>query len=244
MSALLFANTFGPRPVRIIAGLAALAFGIYTGGLKSLFSFSGMGGEGGISALKGLAPILGAVSSVATFLQGKGKGKHKKKREYDPEKVRRQSVVLAQTVITAVMNFPGLRDKINENRDSRVSQDTVLCQAAQESSYVTLAAKKGGFISSVMGAKGEVGLLQIKPSTASSLGLGTFSVDQLKDVATNVKAATRHLGNLSDTFGGDLRQALGAYKQGEAGVINKGLSVASQEYADEILGCVKELEGM
>jgi soluble lytic murein transglycosylase-like protein len=85
-----------------------------------------------------------------------------------------------------------------------LSNSIILCQSAIESSSNP----------EQIGFQGEVGLFQIKPATANSLGLGTFTVEQLKDPATNTRLATTHLRNLLSEFNGDVRTALGAYKQG------------------------------
>jgi soluble lytic murein transglycosylase-like protein len=104
------------------------------------------------------------------------------------------------------------------------------------------AATESGFLPGAVGRQGELGLFQIKLSTANSLGLGTFNRDQLFDPGLNTQVATTHLQNLINSFNGDVRTALGAYKQGEAGVRKRGLSKASQEYADGILGCERAIQ--
>lgn len=63
------------------------------------------------------------------------------------------------------------------------------------------------------------------------------------DPARNTRLGTTHLQNLINSFGGDVRIALGAYKQGESGVRKQGLTVQSQEYADAILQCERRLQG-
>ncbi|MEO7969931.1 MAG: transglycosylase SLT domain-containing protein, partial [bacterium] len=80
-------------------------------------------------------------------------------------------------------------------------------------------------------------------STANGLGLGTFTREQVLSPPLNTQLGTTHLQNLVNSFGGDLRTALGAYKQGESGVRNNGLTVQSQEYADAILKCAQALQG-
>ncbi|MEK6285833.1 MAG: transglycosylase SLT domain-containing protein [Acidobacteriota bacterium] len=76
-----------------------------------------------------------------------------------------------------------LRKTIKQNNESGLGKNIVLCQSAIESSSNP----------EQIGFQGEVGLFQIKPSTANSLGLGTFTVAQLKDPATNTQLSTRHL---------------------------------------------------
>jgi len=90
-----------------------------------------------------------------------------------------------------------------------------------------------------VGLQKEQGLFQLKVSTANGLGLGQFTASQLHDAALNTQLATTRLRNLIDMFDGDLRTALGSYKQGEFGVKKKGLTSASQLYADQILKCAE-----
>ncbi|MCI0388457.1 MAG: transglycosylase SLT domain-containing protein, partial [Acidobacteria bacterium] len=85
------------------------------------------------------------------------------------------------------------------------------------------------------------GILQIKPSTANSLGLGRYTKEQLYDVATNVRLATTYLKNLRDRYN-DLYTALAVYKQGPTNYNNKGICTASREYADWITECAERLK--
>jgi hypothetical protein len=105
------------------------------------------------------------------------------------------------------------------------------------------AATESSFAPGAVGFQGELGLFQLKLSTANSLGRGTFKREQLFDPGLNTQLGTTHLQNLINSFNGDVRTALGAYKQGETGVRKNGLSKSSQEYADGILGCERAILG-
>jgi len=61
--------------------------------------------------------------------------------------------------------------------------------------------------------KGAIGLMQLLPETAQRYG-----VSNLVNVADNLKAGTRHLRTLLDTFGDRLDLVLAAYNAGEGAV--------------------------
>lgn len=124
-------------------------------------------------------------------------------------------------------------DTINNNKNSNVSTEVVLCQGSQESSFLNLEATDSGFTESTVGYQGEIGLLQIKPVTASSLGVDPSG---LTDVATNVTTGTGYLTGLLNQNGGSLRTALGKYKGGSG-----PLTAASRRYADQIIQCSKQV---
>jgi hypothetical protein len=129
---------------------------------------------------------------------------------------------------------PDLRNTITSNNQSSQSSEFILAHAATESSF---------FVGAV-GAQNELGLFQLKLSTANSLGLGSFTRSQLlTDGALNTRLGTTHMQNLINSFAGSIRTALAAYKQGESGVRNRGMTTKSQQYADAILECERLLRG-
>lgn len=129
---------------------------------------------------------------------------------------------------------------IRNNKRDVQSTALSFAHAAIESSFNPIA----------VGRQGEIGLFQVKPTTgvevAKQLGFGKISVGQmrerLKDPAFNTQMGTAYLQNLVNAFNGDVRTALGAYKQGARLVRENGLSKASQEYADGILGCERAIQ--
>jgi RHS repeat-associated protein len=125
-------------------------------------------------------------------------------------------------------------DTINNNKNSNISTEVVLCQGSQESSFLNLEATDSGFTESTVGHQGEIGMLQIKPTTASSLGVDPSG---LTDVATNVTTGTGYLTGLLNQNGGSLRTALGKYKGGSGPLT----AAASRRYADQILQCSKQV---
>ncbi|HLA10930.1 MAG TPA: RHS repeat-associated core domain-containing protein [Pyrinomonadaceae bacterium] len=124
-------------------------------------------------------------------------------------------------------------NEINNNKNSNISTEVVLCQASQESSFLNLEAASSGFTETTVGLQEEIGLLQIKPVTAQSLGVDPFG---LTDVATNVTTGTGYLTGLLNQNGGNLRTALGKYKGGSG-----PLTAASRRYADQIIQCSEQV---
>ena len=55
---------------------------------------------------------------------------------------------------------------------------------------------------------GAVGVMQLMPDTAASLGVDPY------DMTGNVEGGTKYLRELLDTFGGDVRKAVAAYNAG------------------------------
>jgi RHS repeat-associated protein len=226
MSGLILANQFAPRPVRVIIGLALIAYGIYNGGgVNVIKNFTEAIREGKrLKALLIAAPWLASIGSISAY-------KRDKKKKTKEEKVR--DTVRAISFALLTQNFRDNASIIRNNKQGNQSTELALCHAGIESS----------FDPNAIGKKGEVGLFQLKESTAGEVVGRDVTRAELLDPAFNTRVATQRLQSLIDRFG-DVRTALGAYKQGVSGVINKGLSEASQVYADSVLKCVEELNKM
>ena len=84
---------------------------------------------------------------------------------------------------------------------------------------------------SVVSHKGAVGLMQLLPSTASSVSKrkkADFQLDELKDPETNIKMGCMYLRHLLDKYEGDLSTALAAYNAGSRNV-NKWMKASKDE---------------
>jgi hypothetical protein len=80
--------------------------------------------------------------------------------------------------------------------------------------------------------KGATGLMQIMPDTARDYGVDPA---QLTDPKVNRDTGTKILGDLIDKYGGDERQALIAYNQGQGKLDSGRVVPGASEYASNVL---------
>ena len=109
----------------------------------------------------------------------------------------------------------------------RVPVDFVRAVIEQESNWQPCAVSR----------KGAVGLMQLMPSTASSLG-----VTDRCDVRQNVCAGVRHLARLMNRFHGDLRLVAAAYYAGEHVVDTYGLGYANSDVVTYVASVRERME--
>ena len=76
---------------------------------------------------------------------------------------------------------------------------------------------ESSFRPDAVSTKGALGLMQLMPRTAASLG-----VSDAFDPEQNLDAGVRHLESLVRLYGGDLTRALAAYNAGQGAVARHG----------------------
>ncbi|HEY4280293.1 MAG TPA: lytic transglycosylase domain-containing protein [Conexibacter sp.] len=94
--------------------------------------------------------------------------------------------------------------------------------------------QESGFDPSATSGAGAVGLAQLMPGTAASLG-----VTDPRDPAQSIDGAARYLRQQLDTFGGDVSKALAAYNAGPGAVRQYGgipPYPETQQYVQKVLG--------
>ena len=102
------------------------------------------------------------------------------------------------------------------SRQTGVPASVILAIMAQETGWV-------GYNPSAVGSSGEIGLMQIMPSTAAMYGVTSA---QLLDPATNISTGARYLADLLAQYKGQpdqLVMAISAYNQGPGNLARLGL---------------------
>jgi hypothetical protein len=100
---------------------------------------------------------------------------------------------------------------------------------------LAVAQKESGMNPNAVGSAGEIGLFQVKPSTAAQWG-----ITNLYDPEANTQAGLSYLSQLYAEFG-DWNLALEAYNGGPSHVSAGTVSSAATSYADSILASIGDL---
>jgi len=102
------------------------------------------------------------------------------------------------------------------------------------------------FDPSAISPRGAIGLMQVMPSTAASLGLSRPE-QALLEPRANLRTGARYLRQLSLQFAGSTELVLAAYNAGEGSVLRNGFAVPpypeTQAYVREVLEIWRKLRG-
>lgn len=178
--------------------------------------------RGGVSFQQALAEEMaqgktpGAISSGAAS-SATGTGSHAK-----------DHVPVVTTPSVSAGREPALADNAYletiKNAARKYSVDPNLVSAVAE--------VESGFNQSAVSSAGAVGIMQLMPETAASLGVNPH------DAAQNIEGGAHYLRQLLDSFHGDVRQAVAAYNAGPQAVRDYGgvpPYSETQTYVDSVL---------
>ncbi|MBP5199391.1 MAG: lytic transglycosylase domain-containing protein [Schwartzia sp.] len=110
-------------------------------------------------------------------------------------------------------------------RETAVPSDSAYYEAIQAAAgkygvdpklVSAVAEVESGFQQGAVSATGAVGVMQLMPETAESLGVNPY------DAAQNINGGAKYLKQMLDTFDGDLRKAVAAYNAGPEAVKEYG----------------------
>lgn len=87
-----------------------------------------------------------------------------------------------------------------------------------------LITQESGWNSRAVSSKGAMGLMQIMPRTASTLG-----VTDPFDISQNISGGVRYLAGLMQQFNGDLRLVMAAYYCGSHPISRRGLQYSNSD---------------
>jgi soluble lytic murein transglycosylase-like protein len=101
---------------------------------------------------------------------------------------------------------------------------------------LAVANRESGFNQGAMGAKGEIGVYQLMPSTAREVGVNA------SDLGDNITGGIAYLKQQFDKFG-DWGKALAAYNAG-ASMVSKGkIPQSTKDYVSSIVGSLGNWSG-
>ena len=95
---------------------------------------------------------------------------------------------------------------------------------------------ESGFHQDAVSDAGAVGIMQLMPDTAASLGINPYDANQ------NIDGGAKYLSQLLQTFGGDIRKAVAAYNAGPQAVRDHGGVPPygeTEAYVDSVLDLYK-----
>jgi soluble lytic murein transglycosylase-like protein len=126
-------------------------------------------------------------------------------------------------------NYQGDFNEIIDNNSKKYNINSSIIKAIIKA--------ESDFDPSVVSSAGAMGLMQLMPDTAKSLGVG-----EPFDPVENIEGGVKYLKEMLNKFGGNLELALAAYNAGPGNVVKYGGIPPFQEtenYVAKIMGYIK-----
>ena len=106
--------------------------------------------------------------------------------------------------------------------------DTLLRRVAAQNGLpanlvMAIAWHESGWKQTAVGRSGEIGIMQILPSTARGINARSGTVYNVYSAEGNVALGARYLRSLKSLFQGNLTKTISAYNQGEGAVAHYGI---------------------
>ena len=106
-----------------------------------------------------------------------------------------------------------------------------VAQGVDPSVALAIANQESGFNQAAVGTSGEVGVFQLMPATAASVG-----VTDRTNLSQNIYGGIAYFKQMLNQFGGNVAQALAAYNAGPGAVTSGRIPSSTQSYVSKILG--------
>ena len=134
-----------------------------------------------------------------------------------PQTARRQSTGVASPKQAAALNVGTGMTAVSDLPPADADLSAFVQQAAREYNVdprlvSAVAQTESGGDQSAVSPAGAIGVMQLMPDTAASLGVNPYDEKQ------NVEGGAKYLREMLDAFGGDVRKAVAAYNAGPAAV--------------------------
>ena len=111
--------------------------------------------------------------------------------------------------------------------------DEAVAQGVNPAVMLAIANQESGYNQAAVGSSGEVGVFQLMPATAASVG-----VTDRTNLTQNIQGGVTYFKQLLNQFGGSISQALAAYNAGPGAVRSGNIPASTQSYVSRILAAL------